>query len=87
MMFLASVVFSAGGLILGQQWSGVAEAIRVGTTHRSNRSFRLPMNKHPGETRVLAAAIFWGIAVLRFWAGRGADAPPNAPTSVMTPLL
>ena len=70
MMLLASGAFGAGGLILGQQWSGVAESIRVGTTHLSNRSFRLPLSKHPSETFMLAAALFLGMAVLRYWTRR-----------------
>ena len=57
-------------LILGQQWSGVAESIRVGTGHLSNRSFRLPLSKHPSETFMLAAALFLGIAVLHYWTRR-----------------
>lgn len=71
-ILLASVAFGAGGLILGQQWSSVAESIRLGTGHLSNRSFRLPLNKYPGEAFALAAAIFLGIGVLRYRARRSA---------------
>ena len=42
MIVLASIAFGAGGLLLGQQWSALAESIRVGTSHLSNRVFRLP---------------------------------------------
>lgn len=73
-LFLASVAFGVGGLILGQQWSGLAESIRVGTTHLSNRGARLPINKHLSETFAFAAALFLGMAVLRYWTNR------NAPT-------
>ena len=72
MMLLASLAFSVGGLMLGQQWSSLAESIRVGTTHLSNRTFRLPPNQHPRGTFVLAAAIFLAMAGWRCWARRRA---------------
>ena len=70
MMTLASAAFGTGGLMLGQQWSGLAESIRVGSTHLSTRGLRLPINKYPGATFVFAAALSWGIAILRYWIKR-----------------
>lgn len=72
MITLASVVFAAGGLMLGQLWSSSAESIRVGTRHLSNRTFRLPINKHPSEVFLFGVALFWSIAVLRCWRKRSA---------------
>ncbi len=66
MIILASLTFSTGGLILGQQWSGLAESIRVGSRHLSNRSMRLPINKHSSEAFVFGVALFLGIGVLRY---------------------
>jgi hypothetical protein len=72
MIILASLAFSTGGLILGQQWSGLAESIRVGSRHLSNRSMRLPINKHSSEAFVFGVALFLGIGVLRYWGKRNA---------------
>jgi hypothetical protein len=72
MIVLASVAFGAGGLLLGQQWSALAESIRVGTTHLSNRVFRLPINQHPITVFAFLAALFLSIAVMRCWTRRNA---------------
>ena len=72
MITLASLAFGIGGLMLGQQWSSLAESIRVGSGHLSNRSMRLPINKHPTETFVFGVALFLGTAVLRYWGKRNA---------------
>jgi hypothetical protein len=72
MIILASVALGAGGLMLGQQWSSLAESIRVGTQHLSNRALRLPINKHPSEAFLLGVALFLSIAVLRCWGKRNA---------------
>jgi hypothetical protein len=70
MIMLASVAVGTGGLILGQQWSGLAESIRIGTRHLSNRAFRLPINKHPSEAFLFGVALYLSIAVLRYWGKR-----------------
>jgi len=80
MVILASLAFGTGGLILGQQWSGLAESIRVGTTHLSNRGFRLPISKHRSEAFVFAVALFVGIAVLRYWTKRNAQVAVHPPS-------
>jgi len=72
MIILASLAFGIGGLMLGQQWSSLAESIRVGTSHLSNRSMRLPISKHPSETFVFGVALFLSMAVLRYWSKRNA---------------
>ncbi|PYV36309.1 MAG: hypothetical protein DMG09_17800 [Acidobacteria bacterium] len=72
MIILASVAFGTGGLMLGQQWSGLAESIRIGTRHLSNRGLRLPISKHPSEAFLFGVALFLSIAVLRYWGKRNA---------------
>jgi hypothetical protein len=72
MIILVSVAVGIGGLILAQQWSGLAESIRVGTGHLSNRALRLPISKHPGEAFLFGVALFLSIAVLRYWGKRNA---------------
>jgi hypothetical protein len=62
---LASVAFGAAGLLLGQQWSALAESIRIGTAHLGNRALRLPLTRYPTEAFLFAAALFLGIAVVR----------------------
>jgi hypothetical protein len=66
-MMLASVAFGAIGVVLGQQWSSMAESIRVGSTHLSNRALRLPISKHPSEAFIFATALFGAMATLRYW--------------------
>ncbi len=75
MLLLASMALGAMGLMVGQQWSELAESIRVGSTHLSVRGSRLPVNKHPGEAFALAVALFLGIAVLRSWGKRNVPRP------------
>ena len=70
MTILASLAFGIGGLMLGQQWSSLAESIRVGTGHLSNRGLRLPISKHSSEAFLFGVAIFLCIAVLRYWGKR-----------------
>jgi hypothetical protein len=72
MIILASVVFGSGGLILAQQWSSLAESIRVGTRHLSNRGLRQPISKHSSEAFLFGVALFLCIAVLRYWGKRNA---------------
>lgn len=67
---LASIAFALAGLLLGQQWSALAESIRVGTTHLSNRVFRLPLYKHPIESFFSFASIFLIVAIACHWWGR-----------------
>ena len=69
---LASLVFGTVGLVLGQQWSVVAESVRIGTGHLSNRVFRLPINTHQSEAFLFGVVLFLCIAVLRYWRERSA---------------
>ena len=76
MSVLVSVAFSISGVIVGQQWSAVAESIRIGTAHLSNRGLRLPLNKHPGEGFLFGIALFLTIAIVRYRGPRHAPVRP-----------
>lgn len=67
LIVLAGVGFGAVGLVLGQQWWILAESLRVGTQHLSNRVFSLPIHKHPSGAYLLGLVSFYGIAVFRYW--------------------
>lgn len=58
-MFLASFLFAAVGVMLGQQWSGLAEVLRIGNGHLSNRALRLPMNRYQGARRSLSESLYF----------------------------
>jgi len=68
MVVLAAVAFGAGGLILGQQWSELAESLRIGTHHLSNRGFRLPIRQHPSGAFFFGMTLFLSITIVRCWA-------------------
>jgi len=75
MIILACVAFSVVGLMFGQWWSSSAESIRVGTRHLSNRTFRLPINKHPSWAFLFGMILFLSIAIVRCWGKRNAVVP------------
>jgi hypothetical protein len=66
MVAIASLGFGLAGLLAGQQWSAMAESVRIGTTHLSNRTFELPMNAYPGATFGVLVGLFWMVAVCRY---------------------
>ena len=66
MSLLCSLAFGVGGLLLGDQWSTMAESIRVGSGHLSYRVDRLPWVQHRIDFFVLCVAVFWSAAVVRF---------------------
>lgn len=61
----AAVAFAAAGLLLAQWALGFTESVRIGTTHLSNRAFRLPVNRHPLAAFAFGLAVFGGVAALR----------------------
>jgi len=67
MVILAAVLFGAVGLLLAGEWSELAEGLRIGTHHLSNRAFRLPAREYPSRVFFFGMALFLGIAILRFW--------------------
>ncbi len=66
MVILSSLVFGVGGVMLGEQWSILAENIRVGTGHLSYRVDRLPWTRHEIGFFVLCVVLFWGVAAARY---------------------
>ena len=66
MVILSSLAFGVGGVMLGEQWSILAESIRVGTGHLSYRVGRLPWARHQIGFFVLCVVLFWGAAAARY---------------------
>lgn len=64
---LSAFVFGVGGLLAGEEWSGLMENFRVGNGHLSYRLDRLPWVRHRIEFFVLCLALFC-IAVLARYA-------------------
>lgn len=69
MVVLSSLFFGLGGAMAGEQWSTLAENIRVGTGHLSYRVDRLPWVRHQLAFFVLCVLLFWTAAAGRYWAG------------------
>ena len=65
MAVLCSLAFGVGGLMLGEEWSTMAESLRVGTGHLSYRVDRLPWVQHRIGFFVLCLAVFWSAALVR----------------------
>jgi hypothetical protein len=66
MIILSSLVFGAGGMMLGEQWSTLVENIRIGSGHLSYRFNRIPWVRHRIDFFILFVVLFWGVAVVRF---------------------
>jgi len=64
MIIYASVIASAVGVILGEQWSGLLENFRIGNGHLSYRGERIPWSHHRFELFVGGLILFWFLAVL-----------------------
>ena len=62
----ASLASGVGGMLVGEQWSVLAESIRVGTGHLSYRQDRLPSVQHEIEFFFLCLVLFWAAAVIRY---------------------
>jgi len=65
----ASVVAGGLGVAAGEWWAGIIESVRLGTTHLSNRAFRIPWHRHLLAVFVVGVLLFWLAAALR--AARG----------------
>jgi hypothetical protein len=66
MALLSSLAFGVGGVLLGEEWSTMAESIRIGTGHLSYRVDRLPWASHRFGFFVLCVTLFWLAAAVRF---------------------
>ena len=67
---LCTLVLGVGGVLLGEQWAGLAESLRVGSGHLSYRSDRIPWVRH--QTGMFAAVVIlvWAIAGAQYWSWR-----------------
>jgi len=65
MMAVCSFAFGIGGVLLGEQWSTVAENIRIGTGHLSYRLDRIPWTRYRTAFLVICFVSFWVIGLLR----------------------
>ncbi len=63
MALFASVVFAAGGTMVGEIWNSLAETYRIGNGHISYRADRLFWAKHRFELFAAALMIFWSAAI------------------------
>jgi hypothetical protein len=59
MALFLSLVFAAGSMMLGEQWSWLAESSRIGNGHMSYRVKRLPWVQHRTALVVSAVTVFW----------------------------
>jgi hypothetical protein len=58
-VLFASVVASAGLVVLGHLWAGAVEMIRVGNDHMSYRAARLGWQEHGALVFALGTVTFW----------------------------
>jgi hypothetical protein len=66
MVTLCSLASGVGGMLLGEQWSILAESIRVGAGHLSYRLDRLPWVRHRFGVFVLCIVLFWVAAAAQY---------------------
>jgi hypothetical protein len=66
MVTLCSSACGVCGMLLGEQWSTLAENIRVGTGHLSYRMDRLPWVRYHVSFFVLCAGLFWCVTAARY---------------------
>jgi len=66
MLLFASLAVGAVGLLIGEQWSTLAENIRVGTGHLSYRLNRLPWGRNRLAFYLACVALFWCAAIVRY---------------------
>ena len=61
-MLLCSVAFGLAAVLIGQQWTLLAENFRVGTGHLGLRVERLPMVRHAGWALASGVVLFLAVA-------------------------
>ena len=67
MTTVASTVTSAAGVMLGEVWSGLWEAIRIRNGHMSYRFARIPWGHHRLGLFIAGLALFWLITAFQRW--------------------
>jgi hypothetical protein len=60
-----SIVLSAASVLLGEQWAGLVESLRLGTGHLSYRADRIPWSHHRLSLFVACVALYWFVAIVR----------------------
>lgn len=65
-VLLSSLAFAAVTVLLGEQWSALAEMARVGNGHLSYRVDRLPWARHRGAYFLGALLLFLSMAAFRY---------------------
>ncbi|MBS1876958.1 MAG: hypothetical protein JSU00_27345 [Acidobacteria bacterium] len=69
MVALCALAAGVLGILLGEQWSILAESLRVGTGHLSNRVERLPWARNQMALLAFCAALFGAVAAVRYRRG------------------
>jgi hypothetical protein len=80
-VLMASAAISAAGILSGELWSGLAETIRLGTTHMSYRAERLPWRHHRAELFLAGTLIFWLLA----WRSQRKSSNASAQSAISQP--
>lgn len=66
MCLVASLAFSIGGVLVGEQWVVLWESIRVGTGHLSYRRDRVPWVRYETLFFLACLGLFWVTAAIRY---------------------
>ena len=66
---ITSAVVSTAGVLVGEEWSQVAETFRVGNGHLSYRVNRIPWNQHRLGLFIGGVILFWLIVGYYYWRG------------------
>lgn len=64
LVLLCSLAFGVIGELLGEQWSMITEAFRIGTGHLGVRFSRLAWVRHPGTVSACLVVLFWCVAAV-----------------------
>jgi hypothetical protein len=82
MIVYVSLAAAGLGVLLGEQWAGLWEDLRIGNGHLSYRLDRVPWGHHRGALFVAGLVLFWLVAALRFRAA-GASGERTPPEGVL----
>jgi hypothetical protein len=64
LLLLLSLAFGAAGVVLAEPWSLLAEILRTGNSHMSNRALRLPAVQHRAAVFVASASVYLAVLAL-----------------------
>ncbi len=71
-----SIAGSACGILLGEMWSLAIETLRIGNSHLSYRTERIPWTHHRLELFAAGVILFWVVAGYRYYRDRGRITQP-----------